>query len=154
MLFLTNLIRGMLLLAFLIPNLSIGIIYTLTFFIAVATQFFIPAESAIIPSLVPQRLIISANAVFTFGIYATMLMGYILSGPILLILGQTYTILFLAVLFFVGTFFVLFVTPYKKERILKTDVENVIVAVKGSFLNETKELFFFIKKGSYNPNYA
>ena len=108
-LFLTNLIRGVLLLVLLIPHINVSIIYLVTFFIAVATQFFIPAESAIIPTLVPQRLVVSANAVFTFGIYATMLGGYILSGPILLLLGKEYTIIFLVVLFLIGTFLVLFI---------------------------------------------
>lgn len=145
-LLLTNLIRGVLLLALLIPNLNVGIIYLLTFLIAVATQFFIPAESAIIPSLVPKRFIISANAVFTFGIYATMLIGYILSGPILLFLGKTYTILFLSMLFFAGTFFVLFINPYKKNIVLKTNTKETIVQTEGNFLNEAKEIFSFIKK--------
>lgn len=145
-LFLTNLIRGMLLLPFLIPNLHPGFIYTLTFLIAVATQFFIPAESAIIPSLVEKRFIISANAIFAFGIYATMFLGYILSGPILLFLGKTYTILFLIILFFAGTFFVLFITPRKKEKALKTDIEAEIVTAETSFLKEAKEIFSFIRR--------
>ena len=145
-LFLTNLIRGILLLGFLIPHVNVSIIYLLTFFIAVATQFFVPAESAIIPSLVPQRLVISANAVFTFGIYATMLMGYVLSGPTLLILGQFYTIIFLASLFFIGTFFILFVNPYKKEKIIKNSIERTIVKTEGNFLRETKDIFLFIKR--------
>lgn len=98
-LFLTNIIRGGLLLPFLIPNTHPGIVYTLTFFIAVATQFFLPAESSIIPQLVPQRLLIPANAVFSAGIFTTVFIGYILSGPFLLAFGKTVSFLFLAALF-------------------------------------------------------
>src|SRR3989338_4204305 len=47
--FYTHLARGILILFLLMPNLPIGYIYVLTFLIAVATQFFIPAEAAIIP---------------------------------------------------------------------------------------------------------
>src|SRR3989344_5175622 len=104
--FFTHLVRGFLLLPFLIPNLPISYIYILTFLIAVATQFFIPAESAIIPHLIPKNLIISGNAIFAFGIYSTILLGYILSGPILLMLGKNLTVIFLSLLYFISLFFV------------------------------------------------
>ena len=99
-LFFSNLLRGFIILPFLIYNLHIGIIYFLTFLIAIATQFFIPAESSIIPSLVPRRLIFPANAVFSLGIYGTILFGYILAGPMLLALGRENSILLLSLFFF------------------------------------------------------
>ncbi|MEX2012909.1 MAG: MFS transporter, partial [Candidatus Levyibacteriota bacterium] len=68
----TNIVRGMLVLPFLIVDLNLGVIYLLTFLIAVATQFFLPAEAAIIPLLVPKKLLISAIAVFGLGLYTTL----------------------------------------------------------------------------------
>ncbi len=139
-LFFTNLIRGLLLLPFLIPHLQVGVVYTLTFFIAVATQFFLPAESAIIPSLVPKDLLFSANAVFSLGIYATTLLGYILSGPILLILGEKSTFIFLAILFFLSTFFILFISlPKKKKQVASKEIVS-------SITHEAREIFSFIRR--------
>ena len=139
----TNLFRGILLLPFLIPNIHLGFIYTLTFLIAVATQFFIPAESAIIPSLVPQKLILSANAIFSLGIYGTILGGYILAGPILLILGKTYTLILLALLFFISTFYTLAIKiPEKKKRV---NHDLIGPEIKLSIVREIKEIFHFIR---------
>lgn len=140
-LFLTNLVRGILLLPFLIPNIHIGIIYVLTFMIAIATQFFLPAESAIIPRLVPKSLLLSANSIFALGIYGTILTGYILAGPILLFLGKNYTIFLLALLFFVSTFFVMFLpVPKKNNGNLK------LKSLESSIAYDIKEVFHFVRK--------
>lgn len=140
-----HIIRAMLLLPFLIPNLHLGFIYLLTFLIAIITQFSIPAESAIIPQLIPKNLIVPANAVFAFGIYSSMLLGYIFSGPMLLFFGKTNTIIFLISLFFISTFFVVFVkfSYIKKKSANKNSSfsnSNFSVAV------EAKEIFSFIRK--------
>lgn len=140
-----HLIRAVLLLPFLIPNLHLGLIYALTFLIAVVTQFFIPAEYSIIPQLVPKKLLVSANAVFSFGIFAIMLIGYILSGPVLLLLGRTYTITLLIFLFVASAFIVagIKLIDRKKAVILK----NTFTLQRNySFTKEASEIFVFIKK--------
>lgn len=143
-LFYTNLIRGFLILPFLIPNLHISVIYLLTFLIAVATQFFLPAHASVIPNLVPKKHLLAANAVFSFGIYGTTLLGYILSGPIVLLIGKANAFILLAVLFFISSFFVIFINlPKKKKSIV--DGLNIFPA-KVSLAGEAKEIFIFIRK--------
>ena len=138
-----HIVRAVFLLPFLISDLHLGWIYFLTFSIAVATQFFIPAESAIIPQLVPKNLLISANAVFAFGIYGSTLIGYVFSGPVLLFFGKTNTIVFLIFLFLMSAFLV---TVIKFVNIKKESSRE-----ESSFLNnfsiakETKEIFSFIR---------
>lgn len=141
----THLVRAVLLLPFLIPNLHLGLIYTLTFLIAVATQFFVPAESSIIPLLVPKKLIISANAVFAFSLYGSIIMGYVFSGPALLWLGKTYTIVFLISLFLISTIFVTAIkfTVKKKELIPKDLIPSKSYF---SIVKEAREIFTFIRK--------
>ncbi|GDX62089.1 MFS transporter [Candidatus Levyibacteriota bacterium] len=145
-LFNTNIIRGLLLIPFLIPNLHFIFILINTFLIAVVTQFFLPAESAIIPLLVPRRLITPANAIFSIGIYSTIFLGYILSGPALLILGDQKTILLLASLFFVSAIAIFFVNfTQKKKKILKESF--IFGKLSKSFFSEVNEVINFIKKG-------
>jgi len=140
-----HLIRGMLLLPFLIPNLHLGLIYTFTFLIAVVTQFFTPAESSLIPQLVPKNLIVSANAVFSFGMFGVMLVGYILSGPALLLLGKTYTIVLLIFLFLLSAVIVASIKLTDKAK--KTKAKDTFIVQTGySITRETKEIFIFIKK--------
>lgn len=139
-LFSTNILRGIFLIPFFLPDLHIGFIYVFTFLIAVATQFFLPAESAIIPSLVPKKLLFSANAVFSLGIYSTTLLGYVFSGPVLLLLGKTYTFVFLAGLFFVSAFFISLIPNLNKNK--KKDIE---IKTTPSIAYEAREIFSFIR---------
>jgi len=140
-----HLTRGMLLLPFLIPNLHLGLIYTLTFLIAVVTQFFIPAESSIIPSLVPKKLIISANAVFSFSLYGSIIIGYVFSGPVLLWLGKTYTIAFLILLFLISALFVTVIKLADKKR----EALPGNLSPSNSYFSiarEAREIFTFLRK--------
>lgn len=140
----TNLIRGLLILPFLIPDLHLGLIYFLTFLIAVATQFFIPAESAIIPQLVPKHLLMPANAVFAFGIYASTLIGYVFAGPMLFLFGETNTIIFLGLLFLVSTLFVVLVKLVNGKK--EAPKDKLSFFNNFSIAKETKEIFSFIRK--------
>ncbi len=141
----THLIRATLILPFLISGLHLSLIYILTFLIAVITQFYIPAESSIIPSIVPKKLIIPANAVFAFNIYGSMLIGYIFSGPMLLWLGRTNTIIFLIVLFLISAFFVAGIKLANGKK--ESKEENIISPkLNYSVAKEASEIFIFIRK--------
>jgi len=139
-----HLMRAALLLPFLIPNLNLAFIYTFTFLIAVITQFFNPAESSIIPSLVPKDLLISANAVFGFSVYTSMLLGYVLSGPVLLLLGRTNTIIFLITMFVISALFVLGIKVVNEKQ--ESSDRNLLAPQNMSVAREAKEIFTFIRK--------
>ena len=139
----THIIRGVLLLPFLIPDLHLGLIYALTFLIAVATQFFIPAESAIIPTLVPKKLIISANAVFAFSLYGSIIIGYVFSGPALLLFGKTHTISFLILLFCISA---IFVTAIRATGRKVSTAEDLSPSMSFSIVREAREIFTFLRK--------
>jgi MFS family permease len=139
-LFFSNLSRTILILPLLIINIPVGLIYILTFLIAISTQFFLPAASAITPSIVPRSLIISANSILYMVIYGSMFLGYILAGPFLLFLSRSYTIIFIAFLYLLGSFFIflikkdhIYLSPRKKES-------------RASFFKELHEIVPFIKK--------
>ncbi|MCL5970617.1 MAG: MFS transporter [Patescibacteria group bacterium] len=141
-LFYTNFLRALLLLFFLIPNLHLAAIYTITFLLAVATQFFLPAEAPMIPNLVKKELMVSANAIFGAGIFVTVLIGYIISGPLLLILGRSYIFILLSFLFFTSAIFILFIPSSKKVKA----VQNLASGVSDSIIFEIKEVFAFMRK--------
>jgi MFS family permease len=145
-LWITHLIRAGLLLPFLIPNLHLGLIYTFTFLIAVVTQFYVPVESSIIPQLVPKKMIMPANAVFSFGIFGIMLIGYILSGPVLLLLGRTNTIILLISLFLISVPIVLSIKIPDKKRETKNKDDLLMLKSNYSFIKESSEIFIFIRK--------
>lgn len=115
-LFITNAVRIILLifLAFLHSNLIF--VYVITFITAVVTQFFIPAETPIIPLVVPKKLLLSANALFGMGIYGSILVAYALSGPFLILFGSQYAFLILALFFLIASFFVSLIKIPKLEN--------------------------------------
>jgi MFS family permease len=90
MLVMTNILRGVMVLAFLFadPRWGVGavlpIFYVATFLFASVSQFFNPAEAAMIPLLVKKRELVSANGVFNLTLSATQLGGFVVIGPLLL----------------------------------------------------------------------
>ncbi len=60
----------------------VSALYAITFFVAVVNQPFQPAESATIPLLVSERLLLPANALFQITFMCSQVLGYV-AGPIL-----------------------------------------------------------------------
>jgi len=130
-LFMTNVLRGLCILPLIFLHTNIFVIYILTFIVAFITQFFIPAETPIIPLLVRKDQLLSANALFGMGIYGSIFVAYALSGPMLLIFGQTNIFLVLGALFLIGAFFASLIKvkeSEKKKLSAKDVIENVSIA--------------------------
>jgi len=139
----TNLLRAIIVLPLAFFYQSIGLVYVATFGVAMVTQFFIPAETPIIPLLVKKDLLLSANALFGMGIYASIFLAYALSGPILLMLGRTNSFIFLAALFLVAGIFSALI-KVNKEKIEPKKLERNQVAL--SFKDEIKVVLSLISK--------
>lgn len=132
-LFVTNIIRALfsLLLAFLHSN--VYIIYLFSLIITIATQFFIPAETPIIPTIVSKDMLFSANALFGIALYGSLLVSYALAGPLLLALGSTSVFFLLSICFFIASFLVLLIKT--KEHKLSKDQpsRSIIGEIKMAF---------------------
>ncbi|MEN9407565.1 MAG: hypothetical protein RLZZ455_781 [Candidatus Parcubacteria bacterium] len=145
-LFVSNLLRVFLLIVLAFFHQNLVLIFIVSFLISVLTQFFIPAESPIIPQIIPKKLLLSANALFGLGIYGSMLIAFILSGPILIYLGQARTLLLLAVLFLISCFFIWLIKIPKKYEHKHTKGKKVTYAMMTelrsvlTLLSNTKEV--------------
>ena len=82
-LFTTNIIRALMVFPLVFLNENLFLIYFITFGVSLVTQFFIPAETPIIPILVNKKLLLSANALFGMAMYSSIFFAYALSGPLL-----------------------------------------------------------------------
>src|SRR5258708_195470 len=105
-LFITNIARALLLCSLTIFHSSLLIIYVFSFLITIITQFFIPAEVPMIPVLVRKDLLFTANALFGIGVYGSALIGYALSGPLFILVGQNSIFIVLSLLFLIAAFFI------------------------------------------------
>jgi MFS family permease len=92
----TNVLRGVLVLG--VPillwmtqgwrplyNLPVGfyILLGITFLVSTLTQFFAPAEQAVIPLIVNSRNLLSANSLYTTTIMASLIIGFAVGEPLL-----------------------------------------------------------------------
>jgi MFS family permease len=143
----TNLLRALIVLPLAFFFKSLGVVYIATFGVAMITQFFIPAETPIIPLLVRKELLLSANALFGMGIYASIFLAYALSGPVLLMLGQTNIFIFLTILFLIaGTFAYLIKVQRSKVEPKKLEKNEVALGFKDeikvvlNLISKTKKL--------------
>jgi MFS family permease len=84
-----NLVRAALVVLFLLVQpewpvqISLAAFYGVAFLFGAAGQFFMPAQGASIPALVPRDQLTAANALFNLTFTATQLLGFALLGPLL-----------------------------------------------------------------------
>lgn len=92
----TNLLRGGLVLGLpiwlwlthgwsTVGNLPVGFVVVLgiTLLVSTLTQFFAPAEQAVIPLIVDRRHLLSANSLYTMTMMASVIIGFALGEPLL-----------------------------------------------------------------------
>ncbi|OZH52762.1 arabinose efflux permease family protein [Hydrocoleum sp. CS-953] len=91
----TNIVRGGLVLIlpiilwlsndFNLGNLPLGfcLMLLLTFLVSTLTQFFAPAEQAVIPLIVEKQNLLSANSLYTTTMMASVIIGFAVGDPLL-----------------------------------------------------------------------
>jgi MFS family permease len=78
----TNALRAAVTVAYALVQDYLVLVYLVNFVFATISQFFSPAEAATIPSIVPRRLLLQANALFNLTYTASQLAGLVLIGPL------------------------------------------------------------------------
>lgn len=102
----TNILRALILLPLFLIAKNVTLFFVVAFAIATITQFFIPAEAAMIPQAVRKRLLfLPANSLFAVTLYGSIIIGFIAAGPILKLLGITSAFFIIAILFLIAALF-------------------------------------------------
>jgi MFS family permease len=84
-----NFLRAFLVLGYLVFEHNLVLVLVLSFLISSITQFFAPAEAAAIPALVTQKQLLRANSLFVFTLYASFIIGYSGSAPVIRLFGPS-----------------------------------------------------------------
>jgi len=139
-LIITNCVRALLLiiLAFLLNN--VFMIYLISLLFSILVQFFIPAESPMIPLVVNKKYMLHANALFGLAIFGSVLVAYVLSGPILLFFKPFKSLFLLAAMLLVGVIFISFIKPVYAKPISKKKKEQRL-----NVFNDIKQTLNFVK---------
>jgi predicted MFS family arabinose efflux permease len=99
-LWISNLLRAVLVLLYLVGERNLLVVILLTFIISTVTQFFTPAEAAAIPRLVKKDQLVKANASFVMTFYVCFVAGYLAAAPVIKLLGIHPTYMLTSLLFF------------------------------------------------------
>ncbi len=132
-LFFTNVSRAILLLLLVFVHTNLFLIFLISFVVSIITQFFIPAETPMIPLAVKREHLLSANALFGIGIYASIFIAYIASGPLLILFGKVTTLFIVAGLFLIGAIFIHFIDDQGERKSRLVQQGKVVVDIKNVF---------------------
>ena len=78
----TNALRAVVTLGYILFVDLLPLVYAVNFLFATIGQFFLPAEAAMIPSLVQRRALLQANSLFHLTYTVSQLVGIVLLGPL------------------------------------------------------------------------
>lgn len=100
-----DIIRGIFVVLLAFSSHNIAIVYILTFLNSIITQLYIPSAAPLIPTLVSDKRLVSANSLFSFTFFSSLAIGSILAGPLYRTFGQVGIFFFIASLFWLGSYF-------------------------------------------------
>ncbi|HSX08545.1 MAG TPA: MFS transporter [Candidatus Saccharimonadales bacterium] len=139
-LIITNIVRAVLLVVLAFMLNDVVMIYLISLVFSIFVQFFIPAESPMIPLVVDKKYLLHANALFGLAIFGSILVAYLLSGPILIFFQPFKAIFLLAAMLVVGAIFIAFVKPkYGKVSPINKDDPKL------NFLGDIKKTLSFVR---------
>lgn len=114
-LLLINFLQATLVLGYFFVGNFIALIYPIVFIYAGLNQFFIPAEGAMIPTIVKKENLLTANTFYLFTNYISFIIGYAISGPLLIFLGPNSPFFLASSMLFLATLAVV-VLPSDRKR--------------------------------------
>lgn len=133
----TNILRGIIILLLPFFDKTLVSLYVLAFLLSSVTQFFVPAEASIIPSVANKYQLMTANSLFTTTMMASLIFGFALGDPMINIFGINSVHWGIGLFFFLSALCLVFV---KHKPTLKEEG-----ASKSTFLEDMKEGLLYIK---------
>jgi len=123
-----NILRGILILALFFQTSSIPLIFIIIILVSIITQFYVPAEPPFIPQLVSKSRLVAANSIFGMSLFGSILIAFVLAGPLIQLFGRSNIFLIISALFGISGFFAVLLPDRKKTgRVSEgTFVMNII----------------------------
>ncbi len=109
------------------------LIYIVAFLISSITQFYVPAEAPLIPTLVARDKLVAANSIFGISLFGSILIGYVAAGPFVSILGRSNVFLLLSGIFVLAGSFAAFITQ-KRLKVID-EVSQIKKSIGEEFRN-------------------
>ncbi len=145
-LMITNLLQALTVFAFIFTQQqSIFLLYSVVLIYSFFNQFYVPAESASVPSVVPKSSLPQANSLFFITQQATLVIGFGLAGLIEKLLGFQGSLILCSSLLFAAFISVSFLPEIKPHREVPETLEKLLL----TFFESILEGYSFIKGKKY-----
>jgi len=142
MLIITNLLQSLTVLFFALSHQgNVFLLFEIVFIYSLLNQFYVPAESASLPSILPKEKLTQGNSLFLLTQQGALVVGFGIAGFILATLGFDNTLLFCSLLLFTAFLSTLFLPKLTTGNNVPKTFE---LAVTG-FFGKIVEGYKFIK---------
>lgn len=128
MLFITNLLQALTIFLYAIfPQTNIFILYVVVFAYSLLNQFYVPAEAASLPSLLPKEKLTQGNSLFFLTQQGSLIIGFAVAGLINHFLGFNNTLFICSFFLFVAFFSTTFLPKLISETKVPNEFEEAVV---------------------------
>lgn len=149
MLMITNLLQALAIFSYaLLHETRFFLLYGIAFIYSLLNQFYLPAESAAIPSVVPKKYLAYANGLFFLTQQGALVLGFGFAGILNHFLGFTNALYLCSFFLFLAFVSVSFLPKLKVEEELPSGLEEAIIRFFARisegyrFIKERKEILF------------
>lgn len=142
MLMITNLLQALTVGSYVfIHQSSIFILYFVVVLYSLFNQFYVPAESSSLPSLVPKNYLAYANSLFFITQQGSLVVGFGAAGILLSVLGFTGSLILCSIFLFIAFLTTTFLPEMKPARKVPESLDKLLV----TFFKSIYEGYVFIK---------
>ena len=120
---------------------NIFLLFEVVFIYSLLNQFYVPAESASLPSLLPKERLAQGNSLFFLTQQGSLVLGFGIAGFILALLGFEYTLFVCAFLLFIAFLSTLLLPRLTTGNIFPNSFESAVTG----FFGKIVEGYKFIK---------
>ncbi|MFN8578468.1 MAG: MFS transporter [Candidatus Sericytochromatia bacterium] len=116
-------------------------LYLMAFLVSTLTQFFAPAEAAMLPSIIEKKDLIQANTLFTGTILSSVVLGFALGAPVINSYSEKTSGLVISAMYLISMIFILFLNDKNPET--EHNIKD-----KQNFFKEFKEGLIYVLKNN------
>jgi len=128
MLFVANFLQALTIFLYAIsPKANIFILYQVVFIYSLLNQFYVPAEAASLPSLLPKKKLTQGNSLFFLTLQASLIVGFAVAGLINHFLGFNNTLFICSFFLFVAFANTFFLPKLVSETKVPNEFEKAVI---------------------------
>lgn len=142
MLMVTNFLQALTVFAYIFThNYSVFLLYVVVLVYSLFNQFYVPAESSSLPSVVPKDSLPQANSLFFLTQQVALVIGFGMAGIIQRLLGFTGSLILCSSLLFIAFVSVAFLPEMKPRREIPEALDKLLI----TFFHTIYEGYVYIK---------